>query len=137
MVVISDDDEEVDSDNGVGSRDESLNLESYVSDSEVDSMDKINAWVTRVGKHAFAIICSFHCMLPKPSGGPSITNFGHFFFLLFMIADFYNPLLRLELSNTGLVTCPFVKYFIDGLVRFTYATCGVFVLCFFLLFQPT
>lgn len=67
VVVVSDDDDddEVDSDSGENSGDESLDPESCITDSKVDPRDKVNAWVTRTGEHAFA------SMSPIPPSGLS------------------------------------------------------------------
>lgn len=73
VVVISDNDDDDGDDNDIGSRGDSSNLESCVTDIEVDPWDKIQAWVAYVGENAFAGIRLSRQILPGPPGGPLIT----------------------------------------------------------------
>lgn len=70
VVIISDEDEKTDDNNSEG--DESSDPKGYVTNSEMDPQDKINALVNRTREHAFSSIWSFRCMLPNSNGGLSI-----------------------------------------------------------------
>lgn len=69
MVFVYDDNEEVDNYNDESSDDESFDLESCVTDNEVDPRAKISAWLTHTRKHAFTGIRPF---LLRP---PSLLSF--------------------------------------------------------------